>query len=205
MATIKRSAEAVWKGGGPDGKGTLTTQSGALSNVPYSARHAVRRRQGHQPGRVARRGACRLLQHGACLRPRRRQGISRTSCARPPCDDRKGRRRLDHEEQRLTLKGQGPRHFGSRFQEGRRGGQGGMPDLEALQGRRDHARRGACLSRRPRTTLKAKRPALAGRFLRRWRRLSSPPRLRPRAFFAGAAPALRPSPMRLARSERALA
>ena len=30
MATIKRSAEAVWKGGGPDGKGTLTTQSGAL-------------------------------------------------------------------------------------------------------------------------------------------------------------------------------
>lgn len=37
MPTIKRSAEAVWKGGGPDGKGTLTTQSGTLSNIPYSA------------------------------------------------------------------------------------------------------------------------------------------------------------------------
>jgi len=37
MPTIKRSAEAVWKGGGPDGKGTLTTQSGTLSNTPYSA------------------------------------------------------------------------------------------------------------------------------------------------------------------------
>ena len=37
MPTINRSAEAVWKGGGPDGKGTLTTQSGTLSRAPYSA------------------------------------------------------------------------------------------------------------------------------------------------------------------------
>jgi lipoyl-dependent peroxiredoxin len=37
MPTIKRTAEAVWRGGGPDGKGTLTTQSGTLSNMPYSA------------------------------------------------------------------------------------------------------------------------------------------------------------------------
>ena len=63
--------KSVWKGGGPDGKGTLTTQSGALNGIPTRARHALRRRQGHQPGRAARRRACRLLQHGACLRPRR--------------------------------------------------------------------------------------------------------------------------------------
>jgi osmotically inducible protein OsmC len=37
MASIKRSAEAVWKGGGPDGKGTLSTQSGALKGTAYSA------------------------------------------------------------------------------------------------------------------------------------------------------------------------
>jgi osmotically inducible protein OsmC len=37
MPTIKRSAEAVWKGGGPDGKGTLATKSGTLSGIPYSA------------------------------------------------------------------------------------------------------------------------------------------------------------------------
>jgi osmotically inducible protein OsmC len=37
MASIKRSAEAVWNGGGPDGKGTLTTKSGTLSGTPYSA------------------------------------------------------------------------------------------------------------------------------------------------------------------------
>jgi osmotically inducible protein OsmC len=37
MASIKRSADAVWKGGGPDGSGTLSTQSGTLSGTPYSA------------------------------------------------------------------------------------------------------------------------------------------------------------------------
>ncbi len=37
MASIKRSAEAVWTGGGPDGKGTLKTDSGALNGTAYSA------------------------------------------------------------------------------------------------------------------------------------------------------------------------
>lgn len=33
---IKRSANAVWKGGLKEGKGTLTSASGVLSNTPYS-------------------------------------------------------------------------------------------------------------------------------------------------------------------------
>ena len=37
MASFKRSAESVWNGGLKDGKGTLKTQSGALSGVAYSA------------------------------------------------------------------------------------------------------------------------------------------------------------------------
>jgi lipoyl-dependent peroxiredoxin len=36
MASFKRSAESVWKGGGKDGKGSLRTASGALSNLPYA-------------------------------------------------------------------------------------------------------------------------------------------------------------------------
>jgi lipoyl-dependent peroxiredoxin len=36
MATIKRKAEAQWSGSGKDGRGALTTQSGTLSNTPYS-------------------------------------------------------------------------------------------------------------------------------------------------------------------------
>ena len=37
MAEIRRKGDSVWNGGGKDGKGTLNTQSGALSAVPYSA------------------------------------------------------------------------------------------------------------------------------------------------------------------------
>jgi osmotically inducible protein OsmC len=38
MATyFTRSAEAVWNGGGKDGKGRISTASGTLSNVGYSA------------------------------------------------------------------------------------------------------------------------------------------------------------------------
>lgn len=33
---MKRNATAVWQGTGKEGKGTLTTQSNVLSNVPYT-------------------------------------------------------------------------------------------------------------------------------------------------------------------------
>lgn len=36
MATITRTGSAHWQGGGKDGKGTLGTQSGTLSDTPYS-------------------------------------------------------------------------------------------------------------------------------------------------------------------------
>ncbi len=35
---MKRTAKAVWKGTGKEGKGALTTQSGALNEQPYSFR-----------------------------------------------------------------------------------------------------------------------------------------------------------------------
>ena len=36
MAAIKRNASAHWSGTGKEGKGTITTQSGVLSDTPYS-------------------------------------------------------------------------------------------------------------------------------------------------------------------------
>src|SRR3984885_14603328 len=36
MATIKRKAQAQWTGSGKEGRGALTTQSGVLSDTPYS-------------------------------------------------------------------------------------------------------------------------------------------------------------------------
>ncbi|WP_069130421.1 OsmC family protein [Rhodohalobacter halophilus] len=35
---MKRTAKAAWKGNGTKGSGTLTTQSGALDNQPYSVK-----------------------------------------------------------------------------------------------------------------------------------------------------------------------
>ena len=46
MATIKRNASAYWSGTGKEGTGTITTQSGVLSNTPYS----LSRRFGDEKG-----------------------------------------------------------------------------------------------------------------------------------------------------------
>lgn len=37
MASFSRSAEAVWKGSGKDGTGSLSADSGVLAGAPYSA------------------------------------------------------------------------------------------------------------------------------------------------------------------------
>lgn len=38
ITSLKRTATAVWKGTGLEGKGSLTTLSGALSDLPYSTK-----------------------------------------------------------------------------------------------------------------------------------------------------------------------
>ena len=35
---MNRTANAVWRGSGPEGTGSLTTQSGAIADLPYSAK-----------------------------------------------------------------------------------------------------------------------------------------------------------------------
>ena len=49
MATKTRTAEAVWTGTGRDGRGTLTTASGALSGTAYSAGMRFRDDPGSNP------------------------------------------------------------------------------------------------------------------------------------------------------------
>jgi len=49
MATITRSADAVWSGSGKDGRGTVTTQSRTLSETPYSARMRFGDEKGTNP------------------------------------------------------------------------------------------------------------------------------------------------------------
>lgn len=43
---MKRKAQAVWNGGGKDGKGRLTTPSGVLNETPYSTKMRFEDEQG---------------------------------------------------------------------------------------------------------------------------------------------------------------
>ena len=49
MATIKRNASAHWSGSGKEGKGTIATQSGVLSETPYSFSRRFGEEKGTNP------------------------------------------------------------------------------------------------------------------------------------------------------------
>jgi osmotically inducible protein OsmC len=46
---MKRSASAEWKGGIKDGRGTMSTESGALSNIPYTFSTRFEEARGSNP------------------------------------------------------------------------------------------------------------------------------------------------------------
>jgi osmotically inducible protein OsmC len=46
---IKRKASAVWQGGLKDGKGTISSESGVLANVPYSFSKRFENEKGTNP------------------------------------------------------------------------------------------------------------------------------------------------------------
>jgi lipoyl-dependent peroxiredoxin len=49
ITTMKRHATAIWKGSGKDGKGTVSTQSGLLSNAQYSYKSRFEEGTGTNP------------------------------------------------------------------------------------------------------------------------------------------------------------
>jgi osmotically inducible protein OsmC len=58
---MKRSASAVWSGGLKDGKGTVSSESGALSNVPYNFRQRFENEKGTNPEELV------AAAHAACF------------------------------------------------------------------------------------------------------------------------------------------
>jgi osmotically inducible protein OsmC len=58
---MKRSASAVWRGGLKDGKGTVSTESGALSTVPYNFRMRFENEKGTNPEELI------AAAHAACF------------------------------------------------------------------------------------------------------------------------------------------
>jgi lipoyl-dependent peroxiredoxin len=61
MATIKRRGSAAWQGGIKDGKGTISTESGALSAYPYGFASRFEGQKGSNPEELI--GAA----HAACF------------------------------------------------------------------------------------------------------------------------------------------
>ena len=58
---MKRSASAVWKGGLKDGKGTVSTESGVLSDTPYNFRMRFENEKGTNPEELV------AAAHAACF------------------------------------------------------------------------------------------------------------------------------------------
>ncbi len=61
---MERSATAVWNGGLKDGKGSISTPSGVLSDSPYSFLTRFENAKGTNPGRINRRGPRGLFRYG---------------------------------------------------------------------------------------------------------------------------------------------
>ena len=58
---MKRSASAVWRGGLQDGKGTVSSESGVLSNTPYNFRMRFENEKGTNPEELV------AAAHAACF------------------------------------------------------------------------------------------------------------------------------------------
>jgi osmotically inducible protein OsmC len=58
---MKRSASAVWKGGLKDGRGTVSTESGALAGVPYNFSKRFENEKGTNPEELI------AAAHAACF------------------------------------------------------------------------------------------------------------------------------------------
>jgi len=58
---MKRTASAVWKGGLQDGRGTVSTASGVLSNTPYNYRMRFENEKGTNPEELV------AAAHAACF------------------------------------------------------------------------------------------------------------------------------------------
>ena len=58
---MKRSGSAVWKGGLKDGKGTVSTETGVLSSVPYNFRMRFENEKGTNPEELI------AAAHAACF------------------------------------------------------------------------------------------------------------------------------------------
>ena len=139
MATIKRNASAQWSGTGKEGKGAITTQSGVLSDTPYSFSRRFGEEKGTNPEELI------AAAHAGCFTMALAFQLS--GAGKPPEKlDTKADVSLEQVEGgwkiaavALTLQGQGAGTVEGRIPEARRDREGELPGVEGAQ-RHDHAR-----------------------------------------------------------------
>ncbi len=134
MASIKRSAEAVWKGAGKDGKGSISTKSGAMSNVPYSAGMRFDEEKGTNPEELI------AAAHAGCFSMALAFGLS--GAGKTPDELRTSAEvRIDKEGSgwtvkavALTLKGRVPGMSAEEFRKAAEEAKAGCPISRLLKG-----------------------------------------------------------------------
>jgi lipoyl-dependent peroxiredoxin len=134
MPSIKRSADVVWKGSGKEGKGTIATKSGALSNVPYSAGMRFGEEKGTNPEELI------AAAHAGCFNMALAFGLS--GQGKPPEELRTTAEvRIDQEGTgwtvksiTLTLRGKVPGMSAEDFKKAAEAAKAGCPISRLLKG-----------------------------------------------------------------------
>ena len=139
---IKRTGSAAWQGGFKDGKGAISTESGALKAYPYGFASRFEGQQGSNPEELI--GAA----HAGCFTMALSLILGEAKLTAEQMDTTRqghagaGRGRLRHHRRASDAEGQDPRRRPGDVREAGRHGQGRLPGLQAAQGR-DHAGRDA--------------------------------------------------------------
>ena len=141
---INRSASAAWSGGLKDGKGSITTESGALSAYPYGFAARFEGKKGTNPEELlgAAHAGCFTMALSLILGEAKFTAEQMDTTAKVTLET--GRRRLRHHRRAPDAQGEDSRRRPGDLRGADRQGQGRLPGVQGAQGRH-HARRVAGL------------------------------------------------------------
>ena len=137
---IVRSGSAAWSGGIKDGKGSISTESGALQDYPYGFASRFEGQPGSNPEELiaAAHSACFTMALSLILGEAGLKADRMDTSAKVSLEQVEGR--LRHHRLAPDPEGQNPRRRPGPVRGIGRQGQGRLPGLEAAEGR-DHPRR----------------------------------------------------------------
>ncbi len=132
---IKRKGSAAWQGGIKDGKGSISTESGALSAYPYGFASRFEGQKGSNPEELiaAAHASCFTMALSKILGEAKLTAERMETSAEVTLEQVDGGWAVTASH--LTLKAKVPRRGRRDLPESRRQGEGRLPNLEAAKGR----------------------------------------------------------------------